>query len=217
MWLYLARRSLSASYGPRNRTVSHSRTIFILSSRRCSSFHDYYLAERRRDDKRFVETVSLSLSFEASSWRKLGHFIEDKATSSGLKFTQASIPPSSGFFSFSAENPTKTLTLNQSTLSLSRFIAWLIFRDGFISLKIFATRHCSTIELIPGNGRDFFLIWRLLDSNIESISDSFTGSIPLLRFIEAWLIHRMNSSSLTFMLIAGNARDFCRCVSLSFR
>lgn len=161
---------------------------------------------------------SLSLSLEASSWRKLGHFIEDKATSSGLKFTQASIPPSSGFFSFSAENPTKTPTLNQSTLSLSRFIAWLIFRDGFISLKIFATRHCSTIELIPGNGRDFFfLIWRLLDSNIESISDSFTGSIPLLRFIEAWLIHRMNSSSLTFMLIAGNARDFCRCVSLSFR
>lgn len=65
--------------------------------------------------------------------------------------------------------------------------------------------------------RFFFLIWRLLDSNIESISDSFTGSIPLLRFIEAWLIHRMNSSSLTFMLIAGNARDFCRCVSLSFR
>lgn len=161
---------------------------------------------------------SLSLSLEASSWRKLGHFIEDKATSSGLKFTQASIPPSSGFFSFSAENPTKTPTLNQSTLSLSRFIAWLIFRDGFISLKIFATRHCSTIELIPGNGRDFFfLIWRLLDSNIESISDSFTGSIPLLRFIEAWLIHRMNLSSLTFMLIAGNARDFCRCVSLSFR
>lgn len=99
---------------------------------------------------------SLSLSLEASSWRKLGHFIEDKATSSGLKFTQASIPPSSGFFSFSAENPTKTPTLNQSTLSLSRFIAWLIFRDGFISLKIFATRHCSTIELIPGNGRDFF-------------------------------------------------------------
>lgn len=158
MWLYLAQRSLSASYGPRNRTVSHSRTIFILSSRRCSSFHDYYLAERRRDDKRFVETVSLSLSLEASSWRKLGHFIEDKATSSGLKFTQASIPPSSGFFSFSAENPTETPTLNQSTLSLSRFIAWLIFRDGFISLKIFATRvrHCSTIELIPGNGRDFF-------------------------------------------------------------
>lgn len=65
--------------------------------------------------------------------------------------------------------------------------------------------------------RFFFLIWRLLDSNIESISDSFTGSIPLLRFIEAWLIHRMNLSSLTFMLIAGNARDFCRCVSLSFR
>lgn len=26
--------------------------------------------------------------------------------------------------------------------------------------------------------RFFFLIWRLLDSNIESISDSFTGSIP---------------------------------------
>lgn len=65
--------------------------------------------------------------------------------------------------------------------------------------------------------RFFFLIWRLLDSNIESISDSFTGSILLLRFIEAWLIHRMNLSSLTFMLIAGNARDFCRCVSLSFR
>lgn len=33
--------------------------------------------------------------------------------------------------------------------------------------------------------RFFFLIWRLLGSNIESISDSFTGSIPLLRFIEA--------------------------------
>lgn len=65
--------------------------------------------------------------------------------------------------------------------------------------------------------RFFFLIWWLLGSNIESISDSFTGSIPLLRFIEAWLIHRMNLSSLTFMLIAGNARDFCRCVSLSFR
>lgn len=65
--------------------------------------------------------------------------------------------------------------------------------------------------------RFFFLIWWLLGSNIESISDSFTGSIPLLRFIEAWLIHRKNLSSLTFMLIAGNARDFCRCVSLSFR
>lgn len=158
----------------------------------------------------------LSLSLEASSWRKLGHFIEDKATSSGLKFTQASIPPSSGFFSFSAENPTKTPTLNQSTLSLSRFIAWLIFRDGFISLKIFATRHCST-SWSQETEEIFFLIWWLLGSNIESISDSFTGSIPLLRFIEAWLIHRTNLSSLTFMLIAGNARDFCHCVSLSFR
>lgn len=43
-------------------------------------------------------SLSLSLSFEASPWRKLGHFIEDKATSSGLKSTQASIPPSSGSF-----------------------------------------------------------------------------------------------------------------------
>ena len=110
---------------------------------------------------------SLSLSLEASPWRKLGHFIEDKATSSGLKSTQASIPPSSGsfFLFFSAENPTdRNPTSNQSTLS--RFIARLIFRDGFISdLKIFATRvrHCSTIA---GNGRGdlfflfFFLIWR---------------------------------------------------------
>lgn len=116
----MARRSLSASYGPRNRTVSQSRTIFILSSRRCSSFHDYYLVERRRDDKRFVETVSLSLSRHRPGGN---HFIEDKATSSGLKSAQASIlsivwlfP----FFFFSAENPTKTSTLNQSTLSLSR-------------------------------------------------------------------------------------------------
>lgn len=201
----------------RNRTVSHSRTIFILSSRRCSSFHDYYLAERRRDDKRFVETVSLSFSrgIVLAETRPLYRGQSD------FEWPQVhtSLDPSIVWlFSFSAENPTKTPTLNQSTLSLSRFIAWLIFRDGFISLKIFATRHCSTIELIPGNGRDFFfLIWRLLDSNIESISDSFTGSILLLRFIEAWLIHRMNLSSLTFMLIAGNARDFCRCVSLSFR
>lgn len=155
MWLYLARRSLSASYGPRNRTVSHSRTIFILSSRRCSSFHDYYLAERRRDDKRFVETVSLSFSrgIVLAETRPLYRGQSD------FEWPQVhtSLDPSSfGFFSFSAENPTKTPTLNQSTLSLSRFIAWLIFRDGFISLKIFATRHCSTIELIPGNGRDFF-------------------------------------------------------------
>lgn len=66
------------------------------------------------------------------------------------------------FFFFSAENPTdRNPTSNQSTLS--RFIARLIFRDGFISdLKIFAmrVRHCSTIA---GNGRGdlfFFLIWR---------------------------------------------------------
>lgn len=155
LWLYLARRSLSASYGPRNRTVSHSRTIFILSSRRCSSFHDYYLAERRRDDKRFVETVSLSFSrgIVLAETRPLYRGQSD------FEWPQVhtSLDPSIVWlFSFSAENPTKTPTLNQSTLSLSRFIAWLIFRDGFISLKIFATRHCSTIELIPGNGRDFF-------------------------------------------------------------
>ena len=93
-------------------------------------------------------------------------------------------------FFFSAENPTKTPMSNQSTLS--RFIARLIFRDGFISdLKIFATRvrHCSTIA---GNGRGdlfFFLIWRTSNRSPSTLLPARS-----CWFIEAWLIHRKNLS-----------------------
>lgn len=153
----MARRSLSASYGPRNRTVSQSRTIFILSSRRCSSFHDYYLAERRRDDKRFVETVSLSL--EASPWRKPLY-----RGQSDFEWPQVrtGLDPLhrlafSFFFFFSAENPTKTSTLNQSTLSLSRCSP--IYRVINLSARIYLVENICNAraslfnELIAGNGR----------------------------------------------------------------
>lgn len=95
------------------------------------------------------------------------------------------------FFFFSAENPTdRNPTSNQSTLS--RFIARLIFRDGFISdLKIFAmrVRHCSTIA---GNGRGdlfFFLIWRTSNRSPSTLLPARS-----CWFIEAWLIHRKNLS-----------------------
>lgn len=216
MWLYLARRSLSASYGPRNRTVSHSRTIFILSSRRCSSFHDYYLAERRRDDKRFVETVSLSLSRH-----RPGGNSATLSRTKRLRVASSSHKPRSlhrlAFFFF-GRKPDQ----NPDVESIDS-LAVAIYRVINLSGRIYLVENICNASLFddrvdPRKRKRFFvLIWRLLDSNIESISDSFTGSIPLLRFIEAWLIHRMNLSSLTFMLIAGNARDFCRCVSLSFR
>lgn len=217
MWLYLARRSLSASYGPRNRTVSHSRTIFILSSRRCSSFHDYYLAERRRDDKRFVETVSLSFSrgIVLAETRPLYRGQSD------FEWPQVhtSLDPSIVWlFFFFGRKPDQ----NPDVESIDS-LAVAIYRVINLSGRIYLVENICNASLFDDRvdprkrKRFFFLIWRLLGSNIESISDSFTGSIPLLRFIEAWLIHRMNSSSLTFMLIAGNARDFCRCVSLSFR
>lgn len=216
MWLYLARRSLSASYGPRNRTVSHSRTIFILSSRRCSSFHDYYLAERRRDDKRFVETVSLFLSRH-----RPGGNSATLSRTKRLRVASSSHKPRSlhrlAFFFF-GRKPDQ----NPDVESIDS-LAVAIYRVINLSGRIYLVENICNASLFDDRvdprkrKRFFFLIWRLLGSNIESISDSFTGSIPLLRFIEAWLIHRMNLSSLTFMLIAGNARDFCRCVSLSFR
>lgn len=216
MWLYLARRSLSASYRSRNRTVSHSRTIFILSSRRCSSFHDYYLAERRRDDKRFVETVSLFLSRH-----RPGGNSATLSRTKRLRVASSSHKPRSlhrlAFFFF-GRKPDQ----NPDVESIDS-LAVAIYRVINLSGRIYLVENICNASLFDDRvdprkrKRFFFLIWRLLDSNIESISDSFTGSIPLLRFIEAWLIHRMNLSSLTFMLIAGNARDFCRCVSLSFR
>lgn len=216
MWLYLARRSLSASYRSRNRTVSHSRTIFILSSRRCSSFHDYYLAERRRDDKRFVETVSLFLSRH-----RPGGNSATLSRTKRLRVASSSHKPRSlhrlAFFFF-GRKPDQ----NPDVESIDS-LAVAIYRVINLSGRIYLVENICNASLFDDRvdprkrKRFFFLIWRLLGSNIESISDSFTGSIPLLRFIEAWLIHRMNLSSLTFMLIAGNARDFCRCVSLSFR
>lgn len=221
----MARRSLSASYGPRNRTVSQSRTIFILSSRRCSSFHDYYLAERRRDDKRFVETVSLSLS--------RGIALAETTLSRTKRLRVASSPhrprssPSSGFFLFfffrpkTRPKPRRWINRLFRCRAALRFIAWLIFRHGFISLKIFATRvrHYSTNWSQETEEEIFFFNMAILRFEYWiSISDSFTLSILLLWFIA---INRKNSSRRKKYLqraefnvhVAGNVRDFYRCVN----
>lgn len=105
-----------------------------------------------------------------------------------------------------------------------RFIAWLIFRHGFISLKIFATRvrHYSTNWSQETEEEIFFFNMAILRFEYWiSISDSFTLSILLLWFIEARLIHRKNSSRRRKYLqraefnvhVAGNVRDFYRCVN----
>lgn len=151
----MARRSLSASYGPRNRTVSQSRTIFILSSRRCSSFHDYYLAERRRDDKRFVETVSLSL--EASPWRKPLYRgqsdFEWPQVRTGLDPLHR-LTFSFFFFFRPKTRPKPRRWINRlfRCRAALRFIAWLIFRIYLVE-NICNARASLFNELIAGNGR----------------------------------------------------------------
>lgn len=122
--------------------------------------------------------------------------------------------PSSGFFLFfffSAENPTKTSTLNQSTLSLSRCSPiYRVINLSDLSRWKYLQRACVIIQRIDRRKRKrryFFLIWRSFDSNIESrsltLSPSQSCCFDLSRLIER--IHLVaenicNARSLTFML-----------------
>lgn len=102
---------------------------------------------------------SLSLSLEASPWRKPLY-----RGQSDFEWPQVrtGLDPLhrlafSFFFFFSAENPTKTSTLNQSTLSLSRCSP--IYRVINLSAGIYLVENICNAraslfnELIAGNGR----------------------------------------------------------------
>lgn len=156
------------------------------------------------------------------------HFIEDKATSSGLKSAQASILSIVWLFPFffffrpkTRPKPRRWINRLFRCRAALRFIAWLIFRQGFISLKIFATRvrHYSTNWSQETEEEIFFFNMAILRFEYWiSISDSFTLSILLLWFIA---INRKNSSRRKKYLqraefnvhVAGNVRDFYRCVN----
>lgn len=155
----------------------------------------------------------LSLSLEASPWRKPLY-----RGQSDFEWPQVrtGLDPLhrlafSFFFFFSAENPTKTSTLNQSTLSLSRCSPiYRVINLSDLSRWKYLQRACVIIQRIDRRKRKrryFFLIWRSFDSNIESrsltLSPSQSCCFDLSRLIER--IHLVaknicNARSLTFML-----------------
>lgn len=175
-----ARRSLSV-YGP---------VIGPFHSRGPSSFFRRVGAVpstiiiSRHDDKRFVETVPLSLSLETSPLQKTRPLYRGQRDfESGLESTQEKrISLSSAFFFFSSSSFGRKPDVESIALfccrAALRFIAINLPDLSLLVENICVRRGSTTIELIAGNGGgDFFsFFFNLATLRFEPI-ECFNGSI----------------------------------------